>query len=408
MPPRAPGGTLDRAFGQDGTMVLGSGTRDTINAALGSPSGQVIAVGTTSVAEGSAFLLVRLTHDGALDPSFGEHGRVVTSVGAGHAEAWAAAWSADGRLVVVGSAGGGERADPDIALARYLPDGTLDPTFGRDGIVVHKVGTGADTAFAVAVDTRSRPLVAGQCGRPDPTANTRGTACIVRYQAGGGVDPTFGVEGVRRLPIGEEVESLRGIVVDERGGVVASGYRAYSTANELTLFRLSDDGRVDDDFGDLGSTTYRGRGFSDAFALSLQGDRILVAGFTADPDGSDKDVLLAGFSADGRLDPKFGDRGVTATPIGPGDDVAFALAAGSDAIVVAAYAFNGGHNDAAMARYSVDGALDRSFGDGGTLTVPVGSAALARGIVVHGPSATLVGEVKADDKRAALLARING
>ena len=395
-----PGGALDAAFGAGGTAIFGAGSNDTVHALLGTKTDATLAIGSSRVGDRTGLLLMRVGADGTLDASFGTGGRTVSPIGAGAAEALAAGYAPDGKIVVAGSAVGPDGRDADIALARYSSDGTLDPTFGRGGVAVHKASAGPDAAFALAFDRAGRIVVAGQCGRATQRENTRGTACVIRVSPNGEADTAFGPNGARLLPLRDGVESLRGVAVDARGRIVAAGYSAYGTANEMTLFRLTDSGGLDDDFGDLGSVTYRGRGFSDAFALSLVDDGILVAGFSGLADGSGKDFLLARFSESGRLDARFGDGGVTTTAIGPGDDVAFGLAVGDRGIVLAGYAFNGTENEMAVARYTRTGKPD------GSLTFPQQGAGVARGVVLADAAITAAGEVKNGDARSAMLARV--
>jgi uncharacterized delta-60 repeat protein len=400
-----PGGVVDGTFAVGATPEQGVGRQEAVNAVLGTDTDATLAVGSSGIGSTSGFLLMRVRSDGTPDPSFGTGGRTVTPIGQG-AEAWAAATTPDGKVTVAGSAVGAP-GDPELALARYLPDGGLDPTFGRNGVTITRASGGPDTAFALAVDRASRLVVAGQCGRAPAQENSRGTACVARFGPNGDIDTAFGQNGIRLLPIRDGVESLRGVAVDPRGRIVVTGYSAYNaTANELTLFRLTPAGELDGDFGDLGGAVYRGRGFTDGFAVSLQGDGILVAGFTGAADGTGKDFLVARFSADGRIDRRFGEQGATVTPVGPGEDVAFALGSDERGIVLAGNAFNAKESDMAVVRYSPTGKLDRSFGNGGTLTIPRETVDVARGLVLTGTTIILGGEAKTEGGRTALLARV--
>jgi uncharacterized delta-60 repeat protein len=70
--------------------------------------------------------------------------------------------------------------------------------------------------------------------------------------------------------------------------------------------------------------------------------------------------------ANGDLVPGFGTDGVTRTDLGPGADVANAIArTRSGAFAVVGSAGNGGHLDWGVVRYLDGGSLDRAFGDGG-------------------------------------------
>jgi uncharacterized delta-60 repeat protein len=109
---------------------------------------------------GSDIALVRYGRDGGLDPDFGSAGKVVTNL-AGASSASAAALQPDGRIVVAGTAGPSPLDDPALVpyrflLARYLPDGTLDVTFGADGMVEIASPDGGIEAAAVAVQADGR------------------------------------------------------------------------------------------------------------------------------------------------------------------------------------------------------------------------------------------------------------
>src|SRR3954451_11310357 len=73
---------------------------------------------------------------GALDPTFGTGGKVLTDFGSFSDNAGSVAVQAAGKIVVAGSAYGGASTGPDFALARYNADGTLDSGFGTGGKVL--------------------------------------------------------------------------------------------------------------------------------------------------------------------------------------------------------------------------------------------------------------------------------
>jgi uncharacterized delta-60 repeat protein len=101
-----------------------------------------------------------LAKDGTLDPTFGDAGLVTTDFGYSNPDVdpAVAAIQADGKIVAAGytNASGGY----DFALARYNPDGTLDPTFGTAGLVTTDFGGTGDTAYAVAIQADGK-IVAG-------------------------------------------------------------------------------------------------------------------------------------------------------------------------------------------------------------------------------------------------------
>lgn len=86
-------------------------------------------------------------------------------------------------------------------------------------------------------------------------------------------------------------------------------------------------------------------------------------------------ILSASIAFGFALDRSFGNNGTVVTSVGSGNDLAQAVAVYPDGRVLAAgYAFNGTNNDFAMVRYLPNGAVDPSFGFGGSVMVPVGNS----------------------------------
>src|SRR5512141_1604453 len=125
---------------------------------------------------------------GDLDPTFGNGGQV-TTVFPGGSYATAVAIQADGKIVAVGAAAG-PSVTGDFAVARYEPDGSLDATFGLEGMVTTAIGGGRDEAQSVAIQENGRIVVSG-------TDSWRRFA-VVRYRPDGDLDSSFGDGGIVR------------------------------------------------------------------------------------------------------------------------------------------------------------------------------------------------------------------
>lgn len=112
----------------------------------------------------------------------------------------------------------------------------------------------------------------------------------------------------------------------------------------------------------------------------------------------DSSFRLARLTADGGLDSEFGDRGFVTTQIGSGRSQAFdVLALDDGSIVAGGVAHEGGHDVFALARYDQRGALDRSFGDNGVVLAPVGRDFAAIGDLAAGPDGTIYASGQAVD-----------
>src|SRR5690606_38060221 len=142
------------------------------------PSGKVLLSGTRYVTNrfqlpaSHEFLVVRLSPDGSLDPTFDADGRVSVAVDPA-ASSLAGARAAlvrqsDGRIIVAGTTGAPAGADPfnQITVVRLTASGDLDSTFGSGGKVTFGVGANRDTqARAVALQADGKIVVGGLTAR---------------------------------------------------------------------------------------------------------------------------------------------------------------------------------------------------------------------------------------------------
>jgi uncharacterized delta-60 repeat protein len=336
---------------------------DGIAALIAEPDGTLVAAGSARVPY-PEFALVRYRPDGSLDPGFGDHGKVTTRIGAG-ALIQAAARQPDGKLVAAGVVDFALNGGPaDFALARYLPDGRLDRSFGDAGIVVTDVSPGAsDVLHEVVLQPDGRIVVAGDT----PAGGLGDTKFVIaRYLPDGRLDPTFGPNGIVTTDLGQGIDSPRGLLLQPDGRLVAVGNGG--TGRYPVALRYLPDGSLDPAFGRGGRATMAGP-MAGAMAAALQSDgRIVVAG-TA--DGMNPALAVARLLADGTPDTSFGEDGQVVTEVGwqaNGDAV---IVQSDGRIAVAGTADIGrqrGQFAFLVARYEPDGALDRSFGRDGVAT----------------------------------------
>ena len=180
-----PNGTLDPALGSHGkvtTSLLHNCECDHdefVSALAIQPDGKIVAAGSLEVHGRSSLSLVRYLPNGALDPAFGDAGTVLTEIGEESASA-AVALQLDGKIVVTGNAGDYEyELLADFVLARYLPNGTLDPPFGDHGTVLTDFGSDrSDVPLALAIQPHDgRVVVAGSSNRDFALARYHAHTC---------------------------------------------------------------------------------------------------------------------------------------------------------------------------------------------------------------------------------------
>jgi uncharacterized delta-60 repeat protein len=305
---------------------------------------------------------------GDLDSSFGTGGKVVTDFAGQLDEAFAVAVQDNGRIV---AAGGADESDvsalDDFALARYLPDGTLDTGFGVGGRVKMDFGAagGDDRVNALAVQADGRLVAAGYA---------LGDWALARFMPDGTLDPSFGTGGKVTTALGGQIRAL---VVQADGKLVAAGV----AGSDFALARYLPDGSLDAGFGtgEIVRTVFPDVFFAEAHTLALQADGKLVAAGSAGAAA----FALARYHTDGTLDPGFGTGGIVTTAFGGFFNEANALAIQRDGKLVAAGQNFGATSEFALARYRANGTLDPGFGVGGKVTTGFAGDGTAAGLVVQ-------------------------
>ncbi|HMC05344.1 MAG TPA: delta-60 repeat domain-containing protein, partial [Actinomycetota bacterium] len=185
VPAEAVTGAADPTFAAGGQVSTDlGGTYDWAYATALQPDGEVLAAGVSNAKGTYDFALVRYTAAGALDPSFGEGGRVLTDFGGSDDWAHAIALQPDGRIVLGGvSDHSGSR---DFALARYNPDGSLDHSFGEGGLLVLPVRPlTTDIVRGLALQPDGKILAAGVTFEDRVSLRPQGDFMLVRYTPAG-------------------------------------------------------------------------------------------------------------------------------------------------------------------------------------------------------------------------------
>lgn len=262
--------------------------------------GKIVAVGLANPSPGDA-ALARYRADGTLDDTFGTGGEVLIDLAGGADRLRAVQVQSDGKIVAAGRAemGGQE----DALLVRLHPDGTLDTSFGDDGIVT-KDFNGFDDLFRdMALQSDGKIVLAGRQTEADGTT-TRFT--ISRFNTDGTPDAAFGTDGVVVDFTGLSAAAT-GIALQADGKIVAGGMTETGAGGRSTrdfaIARLHPDGTLDTSFDSDGKNTavISGDRADAALGLAIEpsGD-IVLAGVTEWEDGDDtfRNIALARFVGD--------------------------------------------------------------------------------------------------------------
>jgi len=168
-----PDGSTDFGFGTGGkqiTSFFDAGAK--ANGVVLQPDGRFIVAGTASDSAtrpvATDFALARYNADGSLDSSFGIGGESsVPFADSATEQANALVLAPDGKIIVAGAAFKTFATPPDFALRRYNSDGSIDTSFGTDGVITTDVAGGTDHAQAVAIQADGKVVAAGRAFRSD-------------------------------------------------------------------------------------------------------------------------------------------------------------------------------------------------------------------------------------------------
>lgn len=277
-------GTLDRTFGRRG-YITGPAGRDGGGVPQDTavqPDGRILVL----IHRRTSLYLARYLPDGRVDRSFARGFPVALPVEPPDYGRSRLLLQPDGRIVAAGMVSAGDW-NQSWGIVRYLPDGTLDPGFGRQGLVTTPMGPAdnhQDRAYALALQADGRLIVGGSTLRQDFEGYTQDMA-IARYTPRGELDPSFGEAGRVIQDFGDNPDEIFALAVQPDGKVVALGHSALMRLGQIVVLRYLPDGSLDPNFGAAGLAA---PGLYDQYspvgALMLQGDGNLVLAGTAGPD----------------------------------------------------------------------------------------------------------------------------
>ena len=360
-------GCGDVAIQQDGKIIVGGGaSRDTIRI---------------------DFALARYNQNGTLDSSFGSGGKVNTTFpfSAGISGISKIAIQPNGKIVAVGSTYG--TGFYDFALARYNIDGSLDSTFGTQGLVATDFFGEYDSINSLALQTDGKIVVGGAVSKMDSFFQNRTDFGLARYNVDGTLDSSFGVSG---SVIGDFTESrvVNGIDIRSDGKLIMVGGVSISNQSSIFITRRNTDGSLDTSFGSNGTVTYPsltgvilGVG---AFATQSDG-KIVLGGPSVDGLHSYYSLAMARINVDGSLDTSFGSAGLAKIDFGSNTQIhSIAVQPNGKIVTAGEVIVNQNSLDFGLSRVEPNGSVDLTFGGNGTLTIDFfDSYDIANGLAVQ-------------------------
>lgn len=369
-------GQLDATFGNDGKVATSIVPASNALSAMAEQSdGKVIAVGSC-LAQGKDgfysgdFCLARYQANGSLDSSFGDNGKVLTAITTASNDAPSSvAVQPDGKIVLAGSCRSGVNGRNVFCVARYLPEGTFDATFNGVGTTFTNIAAGAEcNVGSVVITIDGNILAAGSCSVP-----AAASFAIVRYRSNGETDSTFGTQGILLRPmIDGQFNHISRIALQADGRLVAAGSCGDNVGNsKFCALRFEADGLLDSSFGTGGvvSVAVGTDGADRVSGLRLQTDGKLLLGGDCRVGGN-LWFCAARLLPDGALDWTFGGAGKAVEFVSPGaTHYAVGISLLADGkLLVGGSCGYGSGSEICLLRLDHNGTLDATFGVGGRAT----------------------------------------
>jgi uncharacterized delta-60 repeat protein len=375
-------GQLDTTFSDDGIAVHDNAANGVNYNEDGGASLTLDSLGNVFVTgysykdlNDSDMVIWKYLSDGTLDPDFGTSGVVVEGSDAGNDSGSDIALDSTGSIIVVGD------SFSDMAIWKYLSDGTPDTNFGTNGVVIYDGGIGAERFSALIVDSSDNIFVTGYSRiQPAPTTYVTNMK-IMKYDSSGTLDPTFGDGGIVS---GDITFSEYGtdIVLDSAGNIFITGFRELTTNNyDMIIWKYTSEGILDDTFGTNGIVLHAGAATAGVFdeidqgtsiALDQTGN-IYVAGRSESSSGiTNFDMVAWKYTSQGVFEGNVVHDGAAG---GSSNDAAASVTLDPlGNIYIAGYSINAaGNYDMIIWKYTSEANLDNTFG--------------INGIVVHGEAA---------------------
>ncbi len=302
---------------------------------------------------------------GMLDPTFGSNGIVTTKFNNMPSSASEVVLQTDGKIITLGTVKLSDAQSKKI-ITRYNNNGTVDNTYGVNGSTLIEVESFSGSK--IALQPGGKLIVGGKSGE---------AFAVVRYNNNGTLDTSFGTNGMGViLGASDDYQSLGDIAIQPDGKIVVVGDTSgsQSTRTDLIFARFNSDGTKD--IGDVIYFSNSHNNYGKGVVIQPDG-KIVLSGIITPDDGRGPLLSLARINQDGSLDKStFGTDGRVAIPFYDFDNSHSALALQADGkIVLTGTVFNNGGIDGnlAVVRFNSNGALDTTFGGTGIVITDFGA-----------------------------------
>jgi LPXTG-site transpeptidase (sortase) family protein len=335
---------------------------------IGSVAVLVLSVSVFLLAPVASVVTAEALSPGTLDPTFGNNGIVMEDFGAGNASGKEVLIQPDGKIVLAGETYDSSVFTHDFSLVRFNADGSPDTSFGTGGMAIADSGSSVqDYGMGAALQADGKVVVVGYSGSyPDIEM------AVARFNANGSLDTSFATGGwyISNFPY---CAYAYDVAIQSDGKIVVSGeVQDGSEAGDFAVWRFNANGTLDAGFGTGGVvTTDFNEFYESAIGVVIQADgKIVAVGGVGNEDEDYFYIAMARYTANGSLDATFdGDGMLTSSPTGNDFEWGSDIAVKADGKLIVFGSGYGSNQDFLITRYNANGSLDTTFGSSGGYTL---------------------------------------
>ena len=351
-------GSLDETFGNLGQAITDYPELMVMSSMALQSDGKIIVAGNlyNSSISISRFVLVRYDSNGILDTSFGIDGRVITNISDKFDRITSIIIQNDDKIIASGTTSDDANYS-DFSIARYNPDGTLDSSFGNNGITVTSIKTW-DFGYAIVLQDDNKIVISGSTSNEfNPVFGPDYDFLVLKYDKYGVLDATFGNGGSVIIGTTEANEKALSVKVLSDGKIIIAGEH-HIMKYSFMISQLLPNGDIDTSYGNNGLVLNDlASQFIESVAMQIDG-KFLITEYHGTGGCCSADIKLIRFLDDGNYDATFGTNGIVTADFLNENNQANAIVAQDDGkIVIGGVSGNQIHSDYGLARFNSELAL---------------------------------------------------
>jgi uncharacterized delta-60 repeat protein len=351
-------GSLDESFGNLGKVISNYPELMLLSTMALQSDGKIVVAGNlfNSSFTISHFVLVRYDTNGLLDTTFGIDGRVITNLTDKLDKITSIIIQSDGKILASGTTSNDSNYS-DFSIVRYNPDGTLDPSFGNNGITITSIRTW-DFGYAMALQDDNKIVISGSTSNEfNPVFGPDYDFLVLKYDKYGVLDATFGNGGSVIIGTTEANEKALSVKVLPDGKIVIGGEH-HIMKYSFMISQLLPNGNVDTSFGNNGIVLNElASQFIESVAKQTDG-KFLITEYHGTGGCCSADIKLMRFLTDGNFDTTFGTNGIVTADFLNENNQANSIVVQDDGkILIGGVSGNQIHSDYGLARFNSELAL---------------------------------------------------